>query len=382
MRIRLGSLAMGLAFLAGVQMATAQQCDVWIGTTTPRGGLSKGIYHATLDVGSGKLSAAELAAEVSEPGFLAVHPGGGVLYSVANVGGEPSVAAFRVDPAGDRPRLVPAGSQPIGDGGGAHIATDRGGRVLMTAQYGGGSVAVFPLKDDRTIGPRSQLVEHNYASGVVAHRQEAPHPHWVGVSPDNRFVFVPDLGADRVLIYRLNADTAELVEHGYAETPPGGGPRHMKFSPDGRFAYVLNELSLSVTAYAYDAVAGKMTALQTIETLPKSVKANEGFNSASEIRVHPSGRFLYTANRGHDTVSVFRIDPQDGTLTHVENEPVRGSWPRNFNLDPTGRWLLAAGRDSNTLTVFAVDRETGELAYQTHGSVFVPSPICVVVDGD
>ncbi|MEM9354122.1 MAG: lactonase family protein, partial [Planctomycetota bacterium] len=311
-----------------------------------------------------------------------MHPGGAVLYSVGNVRGEPSVSAFRVERVDGRPRLQPMGSQPVGDGGAAHLATDRSGKVLMTAQYGGGSVAVFPLGEDGSIGPRSHLAEHSHASGVLASRQEAPHPHWVGTSPDNRFVFVPDLGADRVLIYRLDTEAAKLSEHGYAETPPGGGPRHMKFSPDGRFAYVLNELILSVTVFGYDADAGTMATVQTIETLPESAKAKEGFNSASEVRMHPSGRFLYTANRGNDTVSVFRIDPQDGTLAHVENEPIRGSWPRNFNLDPTGRWLLAAGRDSNTLTVFAVDGKTGELAYQTHGSVFVPSPICVVVVGD
>jgi 6-phosphogluconolactonase len=182
---------------------------------------------------------------------------------------------------------------------------------------------------------------------------------------------------DKVVIYRLDAENAELTEHGFGIVPPGGGPRHMKFHPNGETIYVLNELTLSVTVFAYDADKGEMVALQTIPTVPEEEKAKEVFVSASEIRVHPSGKFVYAANRGHDTITAFRTEPSGGRLALIEIEPIRGGWPRNFNLDPTGKWLLAAGRDSNTLAVFSIDQETGELTY-TRTMVSVPTPICVL----
>jgi 6-phosphogluconolactonase len=232
------------------------------------------------------------------------------------------------------------------------------------------------LSKDGSIGARTQLMKHEGGSGVVARRQDKPHAHWVGTSPDNRFVFVPDLGMDQVLIYRLDNQYAKLTAHGRGVVPPGGGPRHMKFHPAGQYIYVLNELALSVTVFLYDAEKGTMMPVQTIPTVSEDQKAKETFVSASEIRVHPSGNFVYAANRGHDTITAFRIDSKTGKLSEIECEPIRGSWPRNFNIDPTGRWLVAAGRDSNTLAVFSIDQASGELTY-TRSMVMVPTPICV-----
>jgi len=355
----------------------ADGLDVWIGTTTPREGLSKGIYHAKLNTENGKLTQPQLAAEITNPGFLAMHPCGEVLYSTGTIDGKPSVVAFRIGRQNGRTSLSMMNSQPIGDGGAAHLATDRTGKALMSAQYGGGSTAIYPLADDGSIGVQSKLIKHEGGSGVVPRRQAKPHAHWVGPSPDNKFAFVPDLGMDKVVIYRLDADRADLAPHGFGQLPPGGGPRHMKFHTSGKFIYVLNELELSITAFAYDADEGAMTALQTIPTVPEEEKAKEMFVSASEIRVHPSGRCVYAANRGHDTITAFCIDQDSGKLTLIECEPVRGSWPRNFNIDPTGKWLLAAGRDSNTIAVFAIHAETGELTY-TRTMVMVPTPICIL----
>lgn len=368
-------LACFLALLSGTTMA--ETLDVWFGTTTPRGGVSRGIYHAPFDTESGKLGEVTLAAEISSPGFLALHPRGDVLYATGSQDGEPSVSAFRIERDGETSQLQPLNSQPIGDGGAAHLTTDRSGRVLVTAQYGGGSTALFPLADDGRILPRAQLAEHEGGSGVVERRQDAPHAHWTGTSPDNRFVFVPDLGMDKVVIWKLDLQQPALAPHGEGVCPPGGGPRHMKFHPDGRHIYVLNELALSVTTFAYDPEAGTMTPIQTIETLPEEVKAKEVFNSASEIRVHPSGRFVYSANRGNDTITAFRVDAETKQLSLIEHEPIRGAWPRNFHLDPSGKWLLAAGRDSHTVAVFAIDPETGELTY-TREIAQVPTPICVL----
>ncbi len=175
-------------------------------------------------------------------------------------------------------------------------------------------------------------------------RQEAPHPHWTGVSPDNRFAFVPDLGLDKVVIYRLNSELSTLQPHGVAELPPGSGPRHMKFHPNGRWIYVLNELALTVTMFDYDATQGKMSAGQTIETVPGAELRTEKAKSTSEVRIHPNGKFLYAANRGHDTLTVFSIDGTSGQLSFVQRVNVRGSTPRNFNLSPDGKWLIAAGQ--------------------------------------
>ncbi|MFO7903235.1 MAG: lactonase family protein [Pirellulaceae bacterium] len=362
-----------------VAAGIADELDVWIGTTTPRRGLSKGIYHGVLDVDNGTLTRPRLAAEMSSPGFLALHPSGKALYATGSLDGVPSVAAFRIQERNGRSRLSMINSQPIGDGGAAHLATDRTGKVLLTAQYGGGSTAIYPLADDLSISEQSELIKHEGASGVVSNRQSKPHAHWVGTSPDNRFVFVPDLGMDKVVIYRLDVEQAGLTPHGSGQCPPGGGPRHMKFHTSGEFIYVLNELELSVTVFEYDSQAGRMTALQTIPTVSEADKAKEEFVSASEIRVHPSGQFVYAANRGHDTITAFRTQSGGGKLALVECEPMRGSWPRNFNIDPTGKWLLAAGRDSNNIAVFSIDSETGELTY-TRNMAMVPTPICVAIE--
>ena len=355
----------------------SEEIDVWIGTTTPRNGLSKGIYHAMLDTANGKLTQSRLAAEISSPGFLALHPDGKTLYSTGNMNGNPSVVAFRITDQGEGASLELLNSQPVGDGGAAHLSTDRNGNALLSAQYGGGSTAIYPVADDGSILPQTKRIKHAGGSGVVGNRQDKPHAHWVGTSPDNRFAFVPDLGMDKVVIYRLDADDADLAAHGFGEVPPGGGPRHMKFHPSGKFIYVLNELALSVTVFAYDAHRGEMRALQTIPTVSEQDKSKEAFVSASEIRIHPSGKYVYAANRGHDTITAFRIDQGSGKLTLIEIEPVRGSWPRNFNIDPTGKWLLAAGRDSNNLAVFEIDAGTGELTY-TRNMMMVPTPICVL----
>lgn len=367
-----------LLILALATTGNTAEVDVWVGTTTPRGGLSKGIYYATFQTDNGELARPRLVAEIDSPGFVALHPDGDVLYSTGTIEGIPSVVAYKIERSNGRAGLTLINSRPIGDGGAAHLSPDRSGRVLMTAQYGGGSTAIYPLQKDMSIGPQSQLLKHDAGSGVVAGRQDQPHAHWVGTSPDNQYVFVPDLGMDKVVIYRLDVEHARLSPHGFGVCPPGSGPRHMKFHPNGKYIYVLNELALSVTAFAYDASAGTMTALQTIPTVSDEAKAKESFVSASEIRAHPTGDFVYAANRGHDTITVFRVDSSTGRLSLVEVEPIRGSWPRNFNLDPTGRWLLAAGRDSNNIALFGIDGGTGELTY-TRTMVMVPTPICLTL---
>jgi 6-phosphogluconolactonase len=368
--MRIKTVAMLLLF-GGPAMA-ANQLTVWIGMGSPRFGEKEGIYRATLNADTGDITPPVLAAEIKSPEFLAVRPDGKRLYAVCQLSNrQPGVASFSISDGGAT--LRPLNTEPIGDGGACFVATDHTGRCLFTAQYGNGSVASFPLGDDGRVMKRGALVKHS-GSGPNKSRQEAPHPHSAFVDPTNRFVMVPDLGTDQIVIYKFDPGTGELQAHGHGKTPAGAGPRHMKFHPNGRFAYVVNELTLSVTAFDYDAQKGTLTALQTISTLPDNQR--EVMSSCSEIRIHPSGKFLYAANRGHDSIAAFAIDQDTGRLTSIDREAIRGSHPRNFNVDPTGKWLLVAGRDSNTVSVFKIGDPTGGLVFSGR-IVNSPSPICI-----
>ena len=349
----------------------AAPVPVYFGTGGPG---AKGIYRATFDPANGKLTAAELAAEVGSPGFLALHPSGDKLYAVANFPGGPGAIGYKIGAGG---ALEQINSAPTGDGGAAHIAVHPSGKFLLTAQYGGGSTALFPLDAEGRLGP-VQLIKHQGGSGVRKPVQEKPRAHWVGFSPDARFALVPDLGMDGIVIYRINLETPALEKHGFAASIPGGGPRHMRFSPDGKFIYLLNELSLSVTTFAWDAASGTARQLADVPALSAEAKAKEAMNAAAEILVHPGGRFVYSSNRGHDTVTVYRADPATSALQVIQVQPVRGAFPRNINLSPDAGWLLAAGADSNTISVHKVNPATGELTYQTKGVINVPAPICIL----
>ena len=357
--------------------ATSETMNIWIGTG--RSQLSRGIYHCQLNTNGGKLSEPTLVAEMDGPGFLAKHPTEPVLYAVGGLNNEQVVASFAIEGSVDKPTLRFLNLVPIGDGGAAHVSLDKTGKTLFTAQYGGGSVAVFSVKTDGKLLGQTQLIDHQGGSKVVADRQDASHAHWTGVSPDNRFLFVPDLGLDQVVIYKLDATTGRIEPHGSGIVPPGSGPRHMKFHPNGRWIYVLNELNLTVTVFEYDSNAGVMTPKQTVESVPAADLVRERAKSASEIRVHPNGKFVYSANRGHDTISVYAVDPANGELSLIQIENPRCATPRNFNLTPDAKWLLAAGQLSNSLGLFSVDSDSGRLTFQ-QASVFVPTPICVLFD--
>jgi len=362
-----------VSFVLAAAVVHAAPVPVYFGTS---GKDTKGIYRADFDPATGALTPAVVAAEIGGPGFLALHPDGTTLYAVASFDGGPGAAAYRIGEGG---ALTLLNTSPSGDGGGAHIAVHPSGKFVLTAQYGNGSVSLFPLEADGKLGP-ARVHRHDGGSGVVPARQEKPHPHWCGFSPDGKFALVPDLGMDKIVIYRVDLSGGEpaIVPHGFAEGIPGGGPRHMRFSVDGRFIHLLNELALSVTTFAWDAASGTAARLGTVPALSEEAKAKEAANSAAEILVHPNGKFLYSSNRGHDSVTVYRADAATGSLTVTEVEPVRGALPRNINLDGTGGWLLAAGADSNTVAVFRVDAETGELQFQTRRVINVPGPICIL----
>jgi len=369
-RPRVSSFLLALAAIAPAFLQAAPR-HVYFGTG---GAGAKGIYRATFDSDTGTLTPAELAAEVGSPGFLAFHPNGHVLYAAAN---GPSGAGAVAYSMADDGSLTLRDSKPTGDGGAAHIAVHPSGKFLLTAQYGGGSTALFPLDPQGALAPAT-LHEHEGGSGVVKDRQEAPHPHWCGFSPDGRFALVPDLGMDGIVIYKVDTDTPSITRHGFAASIPGGGPRHMKFSIDGKFIHLLNELALSVTTFAWNANDGTATLLGTTPALTDEAKAGETHNSAAEILVHPNGQFVYSSNRGHDTVTASPTRNGAAALEVIQVQPIRGAFPRNIALDPQGRWLLAAGADSHTIAVHAIHPTTGRLIYRTKGIITVPAPICIV----
>ncbi len=358
-----------LSTLAMVPSALA--IDVYFGTG---GKGSKGIYRATFDPETGKLKPAELAAEIKGPGFLSWHPDGKKIYAVAQIENGPGVAGFHVKDDGSLQQFT---SSPIGDGGGTHVAVHPSGKFLLTAQYGGGSTALIPIDASGMLG-KSVVMEHKGGSKVVGNRQDSPHPHWCGFSPDGKFSFTPDLGTDKIHIYKVDHTMPAIARHGMATSVPGGGPRHMRFSADGKFISLLNELSLSVTTFSYNAEKGRAKRLTTTPALSDEAKARETFNSAAEILIHPNGRFVWSSNRGNDSITCYRANPETGVLSVTEVEPIRGAWPRNINIDPSARWILAAGAHSDTVPVCKIGQETGEIAYQTRGRGKVPPPSCIL----
>ena len=259
--------------------------------------------------------------------------------------------------------------------GPCHVLVDKTGKNLLVANYGSGSVASFPMKSDGSLSEASAFIQHK-GSSVDKARQEGPHAHSVNLSADNRFVIVTDLGLDQALVYRFDAAKGSLTPNDppFAKLNPGAGPRHFAFDPKGNYAYVINEIQSTVTAFHYDRAHGAFHELQTISTLPKDFK---GRSSTAELAVDRNGKFLYGSNRGHDSIAVFAIDPAKGTLTTVENTPTQGKTPRNFALDPTGGYLFAANQGTNNIVLFRIDQSTGRLT-PAGEKVDVPSPVCVV----
>jgi 6-phosphogluconolactonase len=353
------------------------QLLVYFGTYT--GKKSKGIYVSRLDTGSGKLSAPELAAEITSPSFLAVHPNERFLYAVNEVSkfdGKPAgaVSAFAIDRQTGRLSLLNQHSS--GGPGPCHLVVDKSGRNVLVANYGGGSVAALPVAKDGSLREASAFVQHK-GSSVNPQRQEGPHAHGIYLDSANRFAFAPDLGLDKVLIYRFDARKGTLTPNDppAGSVAPGAGPRHFALHPHGRFAYVITEMQCTVTAFACDSRRGELKEIQTISSLPAGESVRPDYSTA-ELFAHPSGKFLYGSNRGHDTIAVFAIDAKTGKLSLVEHVSTQGKIPRSFGIDPSGRWLLAANQNSDRVVVFRIDASTGRLtpAGQT---VEVGAPVSV-----
>jgi 6-phosphogluconolactonase len=359
-----------LLFAALPCAAICADATFYIGTYT-KPGKSEGIYVSKLDTDTGKLGAVELAGKAASPSFVALSPDGKYLYAAIEDGGG-SVAAFAVGAGG---KLTALNQQPAGGSGTCHIWVDATGRNVLAANYGGGSIAGFRTNADGSLGARSAFVQFE-GTGPDTSRQEKPHAHSIYTDSTNQFVYACDLGTDNVWSFRFDAAKGALTpaSPASAKVPQGGGPRHLAIHPNGKFAYVNNEMGLSVTAFSRDTASGALTAMQTLPTLPEGTP-KKGVSTA-EIFCHPTGKWLYASNRGHDSIAVYAI-AADGKLTWIETAPAQVKVPRGFGIDPTGKWLIAAGQSDDTIAVLKIDPATGKLT-PNGSTATVGAPVCIL----
>ncbi len=355
-RIILSLLLTTLTVFAEIKM-------VYIGT------MAEGIYLAKFDTNSGILSQPELIVKYERAGFLALHPEKPILYSV---GLGTKVGAFSISKDHS---LIFLNEADSGGAGPCHLVVDLTGRTLAVSNYGGGTVSTFRLDPDGKIEEMASNIKIQ-GSGPHPNRQNGPHTHGVYFNKANNLLFAPDLGTDETLIYKFNTLTAEITPNDPAalKAPPGSGPRHMDFSPDEKHAYIINELTNTVTVADFNPKTGGLTDIQTIPTLPDDFKEP---STTAEIEVHPNGNFVYGSNRGHNSIVVYQRDPKTGKLTFLQHAPCGGQTPRHFAIDPSGKWLLCGHQNSNTLSILSLNPETGLLG-EPQATVVIPNPVCIL----
>lgn len=358
-----------MALLATAALGAPKHFLVYFGTYT--GPKSKGIYVARFDAASGKLQPLEVAAEIANPSFVAPDPRGKFLYAVSEERGG-SVSAFSIDAQTGKltflNRVSSRGNGPC------YVRVDKTGKAALVANYGSGSFAVLPIEADGKLKEASAFVQDE-GKGFNPARQDRPHAHSLNPSPDDRFAVGADLGLDKLFVFKFDAANGTLTPNNppFAQVKPGSGPRHFAFHPNGKFAYVTNEMASTVDAFTWNAAAGELHGIQTISTLPPGFK---GESTTAEIQVHPAGKFLYDSNRGADSITVFAIDRRSGTLKVVDHTSTQGNMPRNFGIDPTGSFLIAANQKSDNIVVFRIDKGSGRLT-PTGQVLEVGSPVCV-----
>ena len=344
---------------------------IYYGTKNQAG--SEGIYTGTLDLDTGKLSAPHLAIAAQNAGFLAISGDQRMLYAVASGSEGQRIVAYQIDRSSGK--LAFKNSQETGGVNPCHVSVGPEDRYVVYACYTGGSCGLMPLAKDGELEPRSSFFQHEGGSGVVASRQKAPHPHSAMTAASGGLVMVPDLGQDKIRIYRVDEDGRGMTANDppTAAMPAGGGPRHVTFHPNGRWMYSNNEITSSVTMLQLDPATGETKQGDTVSTLPDGPV--EG-NSTAEVLIHPSGKFLYCSNRGHDSIAAFAVDQNTGALRPIGHASSGGKTPRNFGITPDGDYLVAANQSSNDVIVLKVDQGTGKLT-PTGSRIKVPHCICV-----
>jgi 6-phosphogluconolactonase len=366
-------LALALAALA----ATASAADPLVFVTAFAPGEQGGIHAYAFDLKEGTLKPLHHTGGVENPFFIALSPDRRFLYSIhaKQFGGKENeqVAAFEL--VGRTGELKLLNRQSSLGTASCYLMVDQTGKTLVVANYSSGSVASLPIKADGSLGEHVSFFQHK-GSSVNPDRQKEPHAHCIVVSPENKYAFACDLGADQILCYKLDPVAAKLTPNTvpFAKAPAGAGPRHLTFHPNGKRAYVINELANSVSVFDYDAAAGTLTERQTISTLPANFK---GSSYCADVKITPDGKFLYGTNRGHDSLACYRIG-DDGKLSLIAIEPSRGKGPQNLAIAPDGHWLLCANMPGNNIAVFQIDPKTGHLK-ATGEPVKQTGPSCIML---
>lgn len=332
-----------------------------------------------MDSRTGELSYVETVPGIVNPSFLVADADGRNLYAVSEVENpddqeDSCITAFAINPASGGLKFL--NKRPTHGFLSCHLAIDRSGKFVIVANYETGNLAFYPLTKDGGAGEALTVIQHHGRSQYPS-LETGPHAHAVKIDRNNRFLYVPDLGMDKVMIYRLDTDsgTLEANDPPFAAVAAGAGPRHFDFSPDNHFAYVINETNSTVTAFAWDEHSGSLDEIQTISTLPSDFS---GTNYCADIHVSASGKFLYGSNRGHDSIAIFEVDRGNGKISLIGHESTQGKTPRNFTIDPTGKFLLAANQDSDNIVSFRIDPESGFLK-PTGQIVAVPNPVCLEI---
>jgi 6-phosphogluconolactonase len=353
-----------------VLSAPAMAEDMFVYFGSHGAGPHIGFSVAHFDTDTGKLTKPVFLEEAVAPAYFIIRPDGRRLYTCNSFPGS-SVSAYAIDPTSAK--LAFLNQQPSGGGDPSYVSLGPSGRYLMVANFLGGSVAVFALRPDGSIGRRTALVQ-NIGASLDPNDPKHAHAHSIRFDPSHRFVLVADLGLDKVLVYRLNPKTGALTPNDppFVSVAPGSGPRHTAFDPRDRYVYAINETASSIVRFGWDSNRGVLTQFETVSTLPEGFT---GVNTGAEILMHPSGKFLYATNRGNDSVAVFSVQADTGHLTPLQFISTEGKTPRNADFDPTGKWLLVTNKDSNNAVVYRIDQSTGRLT-ENGDPVSVPGPFC------
>ena len=343
-----------------------------VGTYTS--GKSEGIYVYKFNALTGEFTAESIAKNVKNPSFLAISPNEKFVYSAGEIDKNGAVYAFSFDKKSGN--LTQLSTQSSNGNYPCHVAIDKTGKWVIAGNYGAGSLTVLPVEANGGLGKPTQTIQHE-GKGKNLDRQESPHVHSINIAPNNVDVFVADLGIDKLVTYSLDAKTGILSKGipPFTKLEDGTGPRHFTMHPNGKFAYVIQELSSQITAFDYK--KGSLTAKQSISTLPADYK---GANSCADIHISPDGKFLYGSNRIHDSIVIYSIDQKTGKLTYITNESTKGKKPRNFMIDPTGNYVLVANQESDNIVIFKRDAQKGTLT-PTGQEISVPNPVCLKMIG-
>ncbi len=347
-------------------MITNTKFNGFVGTYTK--GDSKGIYSFTLDAEAGKVTNVQVAAELDNPTYLNICDDNQYLYAVVKKGESGGVAGYRISESGE---LTPINTQVLAGSPPCHVSLDRNRQFLFSANYHKGTVESYMLnRENGMISPPVSIIQHE-GNGPDP-RQEKAHTHFAGLTPDENYLAVVELGTDKLFTYQVSED-GKLSEVSSLSVKPGSGPRHLDFHPNQKFAYIMTEFSSEVIALTYNAADGSFTEIQAIKTIPDDFTEN---NQGSAIHLSSDGRFVYAGNRGHNSIAIFAVKEETGELTFVDRVSTEGDWPRDFVLDPSEAFLIASNQNSGNLVLYARNKETGKLTV-LQADVAVPDPVCV-----